>query len=107
MAELILLVAIDSDGNKSQPIKVYDRFSKKLPKQFVVRVDSAEQSDSGEARLRVGNFELGLVGTHNADYLTGIIAGFRRVMGDDTFLLVSRFSEEIATAKDVSKIKSS
>lgn len=73
----VLVVAIDNEGNKSRPFTVYDTKSEELPKEFVLKVEEASNRE-GSPVLRVGNAKLGLICSHNVDYLDATIEGFRR-----------------------------
>ena len=103
MATVILVTAVNKAGVKSSPVKMYQTSESKLPKQFVLRVDNAGENDNGVEQVKLGNFNLGLVGTHGSDYVTEKLTGFRRKQGDDVFILCEKFSEDLATVKSLAK----
>lgn len=102
MAEVILVQAINAEGELSSPIKVYDRTGKKLPAQFVMRVSEGGVSKSGTEQTKVSSFKLGLVATHSSDYVEEKLTGFRRMHEDDVYILATRFKDNEPLVKDIS-----
>jgi hypothetical protein len=99
VANLILLVAVNRAGVKSTPFRIYDRKELPLKGKFVLRLDDAPANDAGDPQVKIGNYELGLIGTNGAEYIESKLAGFRRKSGDDIFVVVERFNEGIASVK--------
>lgn len=99
MAEVILAVAVNKAGVKSQPFKMYQTKPGALKGQFVLKVSDAPANENGFEQIKVGNFALHLVGTHGKEYMEEKLAGFRRKVGDDVFIMAEKFSEDMADKK--------
>ncbi len=99
----ILVRAIDADGEKSAPFRIYDAKGEELPKQFFLKIETAENRD-GEEVLRIGNGKLGLlVISRRPDYWENILNGFCREAKGMTVVLCEKFVDDIpsvATAKN-------
>ena len=107
MAIVKQIVVVGDKGVLSEPIRLYDRqLGVEIPKQFVLVLNEAEDNDSGVEQLKLGNYSLGLIGSHEKSYLIDKLAGFNRVSGDKTFI-VAQVYEEALPLKAVLKIKPS
>ncbi len=101
MAEVILVVAVNKAGVKSEPMKMYKTADLKLPKQFVLKLLDAGTKEDGFEQKKLSNFKLKLVGTHGSDYLDEKLTGFRRKQDDDVFVVCEQYSEHVASLKDL------
>ena len=105
MAIIKQIVAVGDKGVLSEPIRVYDRKTgADLPRQFVLALSEAEDSANGTEQLKLGNYGLGLIGSHDKEYIIEKLVGFKRVSGDKTFI-VAQLYQEALPLKDVLKIK--
>jgi len=103
MAEVMLVVALNGKS-ESSPIRIYKTGSAVLPVRFVLRMDACV-NQNGVPSLKLGNFKLGLIGTHESEYLAGKLEGFRRSIGDSTFIICKRFTEETPTIKSLEAVE--
>jgi hypothetical protein len=103
MATVILVVAVNKAGNKSEPFKVYQTKEAALKGQFVLKVQDAGINDIGMEQTKVGNYSLGIIGTNGAAYLDEKLTGFRRKSGEDVFIVAEKFSETMSTVKDLAE----
>ena len=101
MAEVILVVAVNKAGVKSEPVKMYQTKAGTLKGQFVLKVSDAGVSDNGMPQTKLGNFSLGLIGTHGTDYVNDKLTGFRRKVNDDVFIVAEKYSENMETVKSL------
>jgi len=101
---VILVQAINLKGEKSEPIKMYHTPNGVLRGEFVLKVTDAGVNQNGYSQVRVGNFGLGLVGTHSADYVEDKLTGFRRKSGEEVYIKAEKYVEEFATAKSLDAI---
>ena len=100
----VIVNAINTEGNKSEPIRVYQsEDAKSLPKQFVLKVEDGGISDNGTQQTRMKNGEFSLIVTNSKEYADAKLKGFRRRMGDDVFILCEVLKEDIFTVKSVAK----
>lgn len=102
MADKILVRAINGKA-KSEPFNVLDRLGKDLPKQFVLRIDERTSKVTGEPELVVGNYDLGLIGGHQVEYLTDKVTGYRRDFQGVTCIICERFNDELPTVAKLAK----
>jgi hypothetical protein len=100
-ANIVLVVAVKINGDKSEPFRVYSTTDTEFKKGTVLRIDKAPESANGDEQVRIGNFEAGIIGTHGADYIDDLLKGFRRKVGDDLFLVCEKFRENIASNKEL------
>jgi hypothetical protein len=95
--KIIYICAVNKRGSTSKPIKIYraDKYVK-LPKEFVLRLDSAADSPGGREALKISNYNHTLIGTHNKAYLEETLKGFRR-RGEDgaTYIIVTLQTENL------------
>tara|TARA_R110000851_G_scaffold262361_1_gene414878 strand:+ start:399 stop:722 length:324 start_codon:yes stop_codon:yes gene_type:complete len=103
MAEVILVVAVNKKGEKSEPFKMYQTKAGALKGQFVMKVEDAGVNDNGTTQTKVGNFSLGLIGTNGAEYMDSKLSGFRRKSNDDVFIVAEKFSETMSTVKELAE----
>jgi hypothetical protein len=103
MATVILVVAVNKAGSKSEPFKLYQTKESNLKGQFVLKVQDAGINDIGMEQTKVGNYTLGLIGTNGSAYLDEKLTGFRRKQGDDVFIIAEKFSENMSTVKDLAE----
>lgn len=102
MADLILIRAINGK-TKSKPIKVYRTSTDiDLPAQFVLRLDTMI-NNMGEEQLRISNSAINLIASHNPDWLTEALTGFRRDHHDQTYIIAERFRDDIPQIKSLAK----
>jgi hypothetical protein len=100
----VIVVALNEKGEKSKLIRVYQTADgKALPKQFVLKVEDAGISDNGTEQLRLKNGEFGLIVTNSKEYADARLAGFRRHLGDNVFLLCEVYKDDVFTVKSVVK----
>ena len=100
MAKIILMTAVNRAGTKAEPIRIYLRDGFAVPKkQVVLTVEPAELGKQGQEQVRVGNFSLGLISTHNASYIEERLEGFRLKLGDQVFLQATVFTNVAPTTK--------
>lgn len=105
----ILVVAVDNEGNRSNPFTVYDTKAEELPKEFVLKVEDAINRDQAPV-LRIGNAKLGLICSHQVEYLEATLEGFRRKVvtkeGEEVMVVLARvFDEGLPSATAVKKIE--
>jgi hypothetical protein len=101
MAKVILVVAVNKAGEKSEPFKLYQTTESVLKGQFVLKVQDAGINDIGAEQTKVGNYSLGLIGTNGTAYLNEKLEGFRRKQGDDVFIVAEKFNEAMSTVKQL------
>lgn len=100
----VIVVALNEKGEKSEPIRVYQYDdAKTLPKQFVLKVEDGGVSENGVEQIRLKNGEFSLIVTNAKDFLDTRLEGFRRVLGDNLFLLCEVHKVDIYTVKSVVK----
>jgi hypothetical protein len=100
----VIVVALNEKGEKSDPIRVYQsEDAKKLPKQFVLKVEDAGISDNGTEQIRLKNGEFSLIVINSKEFSNARLTGFRRVLGFDMFLLCEVYKDDVFTVKSVVK----
>jgi hypothetical protein len=67
---------VNGEG-KSKPFTIYQTIEGELPKQFILRLDSAINKN-GEAALKISNGNIGLVVSHQPEYIEGVLEGYKR-----------------------------
>lgn len=106
-AKVIVVRAVNGD-QRSNPIKIYvtdeDKL-KDLPKQFVLRIDDATNSRTEEAVLNLGNSNVGLFASHNPEWLTEAVTGFRRDMDGVTCIIAERLKDDVPTVSKLTKVE--
>ncbi len=89
MAQVILVQAVKGD-EKSQPFKMYLTEEVKLPKKFVLRLDSADDMNNGEEAIKVNNMNVKLIATHSKVYIESRVEGFRYKQGDVVYVVATQ-----------------
>jgi hypothetical protein len=105
MANVILVVAVNKSGLKSEPFKVYQTKESNLKGQFVLKVQDAGINEIGAEQTKVGNYSLGIIGTNGAAYLDEKLTGFRRKQGEDVFIVAEKFNETMETVKGLAELE--
>ena len=101
-AQKVIVVAIGKDNVKSAPIRVYQTADgKKLPKQFVLKIEDAGISDNGTEQVRMKADEFGLIVTNSKEFNDAKLEGFRRKVEDELFVLCEVYKAETYTVKSV------
>ena len=102
MATKILINAVNGQ-EKSQPFVAYlTKDEADLPKQFVVRLDDTVNRDD-EPQLRVSNANIGIIVSHQPEYLTDVLTGYRRKVEDTTVVICERFKDDLPSLKSLAK----
>jgi len=100
----VIFTAINLKNEKTDPLRVYLTVEgKKLPKQFVLKIEDAGVSENGTEQVRLKNDEFSLIVTNSTEYMDKKLAGFRRRLGEKVFILCEEYTPEILTVKSVSK----
>lgn len=101
MAVTILVVAVNKAGVESSPFKVYQNKDNALKGLFTLKVSDAGVNDNGSAQTKLNNFSLGLITTNGAEYIDEKLSGFRRKVGDGVFIQCKKYTEDMATSKEM------
>ena len=100
MATKILINAVNGK-EKSNPFVAYiTKEEADLPKQFVVRLDETTNRDD-EPQLRISNANVGIIVSHQPEYLEGILTGYRRKVEDTTCVICERFKDDLPSLKSI------
>lgn len=83
---------------KSKPFTIYQTIEGGLPKQFVLRLDSAVNKN-GEAQLRISNSNMGLIVSHQPEYIEGVLAGYKRNIEDVECILCELVDDILQKSK--------
>lgn len=104
MTDTILIRAVNGTA-KSKPVKVFrTKDDVALPKQFVLRLDTNTNRD-GEEQLRLSNINLNLIASHNPDWLSEALTGFRRDHNDVTYVIAELFREDLPVTTQLAKVE--
>jgi hypothetical protein len=100
MATKILINAVNGK-EKSKPFVAYlTNEDAELPKQFVLRLDDTTNRND-EPQLRVSNANIGIIVSHQPEYLEGVLTGYRRKVEDTTVVICERFKDDIPSLKSL------
>lgn len=104
MADTILVRAIN--GNvKSKPIKVFQtKTDVKLPSQFVLRLDASVNRE-GEEQIKLNNINLNLIASHNPEWLTEAVTGFRRDKDEVTYIIAELVKDDMPVTTQLAKVE--
>ena len=104
MANSIIVTMVAVTGKEeSKPFRMYLRDGFDLSKKnTVVRLDNGVDRNNNEV-LTISNSNVGLIVSHNVEYIEGVLTGFRRKVNDNTFIIVKPFKADIASETEVNK----
>lgn len=103
MAKKFLVTAINGK-TKSLPFVLYTTEETVFEGQAVLRIDE-DVNRSGEPTLKLSNGNLGLIVSHQPEYITERLTGFRRDVKDVTCVIVERFVDNLPTVSAAAKGK--
>lgn len=104
MAATKILVNAVHGSNKSAPFVCYLTKDVELDKKVVVRLDDAVNRD-GEPQLKVSNANAGIIVSHQPEYLSSILKGFRYHKDNKVYAVVERFKDDIPSINDLAKLE--
>ena len=96
------LVAAVTGKLVSKPFVLYTTTDEELPKQFVLRIED-DVNRNGDPTLKLSNGNLGVIVSHQPEYITNIITGFRVDIQDVTCVVVQRFVDDLPSLTTVKK----
>lgn len=104
MADTILVRAVNGTAT-SKPFKVFRTATTvELPKQFVLRLDDAVNREGNE-QIKVNNINLNLIASHDPEWLTETVTGFRRDQNGATFVIVELVKDELPATNKLAKVE--
>lgn len=96
----VLINAINNDGT-SKGIKIYLLEGYDKPKgKFVMRLDDV-LTTNGNAQTRLSNFDLGIVVSHNPEWLAESLTGFRRESNGVTYIVAELGGDVLPSVKEL------
>ena len=102
----IILVRAINGKEVSKPIKVYRTDpTADLPKQFVLRIDEGVNNQTGEETLKLHNSNIGIFASHNPDWLTEALTGYRRDIDDVTCVICEQLVDSVPTLSKLNKVE--
>lgn len=96
MSATKILVTAVAGKETSKPFVLYTTTEDELPKQMVLRVED-DVNRNGDPTLKLSNGNLGVIVSHQPEYITNIITGFRVDVQDVTCIVVQRFVDDVPT----------
>ena len=100
-AKKILVTAV-TGKLVSKPFTLYTTTEDELPTQFTLRVEE-DVNRKGEATLKLSNGNLGVIVSHQPEYITNIITGFRVDINGLTCIIVQKFVDNLPTVAAIEK----
>jgi len=97
-----MLVTAVTGKEASKPFVLYTTTDEELPEQFVLRIDS-DINRKGDPTLKLSNGNLGVIVSHQPEYITNIITGFRVDIQDVTCVVVQRFVDDLPSLTTAKK----
>lgn len=96
MSKTILVRAVNG-SERSTGIKAYFTGDdvKKLPAQFLLRIDDGVNKQTGKPTLKITNSDLDVYASHNPEWLSNAVTGYRRKVGDVTCIIVERVQDDL------------
>jgi len=94
MSTTKILVTAISGKVTSKPFVLYTTTDEELPKQLVLRIED-DVNRNGDPTLKLSNGNLGAIVSHQPEYITNIITGFRVDIQDVTCVVVQRFVDDL------------
>jgi hypothetical protein len=105
-AKIVIVNAIDG-SNLSAPFKLYLTEGSDKPakgKKFVLRLDDGVSRD-GDTVVRVNNSELGLIASHNPEWLDTVLTGYRSMKDEVTYIVAQILVDDVASISSLSKLE--
>ena len=86
----------------SKPFTLYTTTEDELPEQFVLRIED-DVNRKGDPTLKLSNGNLGLIVSHQPEYITNIITGFRVDVQNVTCVVVQQFVDNLPSLTTAKK----
>ena len=102
MSATKILVTAISGKVTSKPFVLYTTTDEELPKQLVLRIED-DVNRNGDPTLKLSNGNLGVIVSHQPEYITNIITGFRVDIQDVTCVVVQQFVDDLPSLTTVKK----
>ena len=102
MSTTKILVTAISGKVTSKPFVLYTTTDEELPKQLVLRIED-DVNRNGDPTLKLSNGNLGAIVSHQPEYITNIITGFRVDIQDVTCVVVQRFVDDLPSLTTAKK----
>jgi hypothetical protein len=102
MSATKILVTAISGKVTSKPFVLYTTTDEELPKQLVLRIED-DVNRNGDPTLKLSNGNLGAIVSHQPEYITNIITGFRVDIQDVTCVVVQRFVDDLPSLTTAKK----
>ena len=102
MSATKILVTAISGKVTSKPFVLYTTTDEELPKQLVLRIED-DVNRNGDPTLKLSNGNLGAIVSHQPEYITNIITGFRVDIQDVTCVVVQQFVDDLPSLTTVKK----
>lgn len=103
MADIIVVRAVNG-AEKSKPFRMYRTSEAQLPKQFVLRLDAGTDR-LGKDIIKVGNSNIGLIASHDPDWISETLTGYRRKQDDATFVIAEVMVDNIPAIGKLAKVE--
>lgn len=104
MAATKILVNAVCGTKKSSPFVCYLTKDEELDKKIVIRIDDAVNKD-GEPQLKLSNGNLGVIVSHQPEYINNILKGFRYRKDDMVYVVVERFKDDLPSINALAKLE--
>ena len=102
MSTAKILVTAVTGKETSKPFVLYTTTEEELPKQLVLRIED-DVNRNGDPTMKLSNGNLGVIVSHQPEYITNIITGFRVDIQDVTCVVVQRFVDDLPSLTSAKK----